>query len=199
MNKILLFILLFYSAITLATAQDIITLRSGKELKAKIIHLNTKDLILIPENISDTITLLRNEVAMLKYQSGIVVYLTDSETPVTVSTFTDPESDSLFALGEKDAIRYYKGYRPAQVGTLITSIFIPLGLIPALACSSTPPGTNSLGFKDQKLMGNRSYYTGYTKKATEIKKKKVWRSFAIGTGAAAIYVFFVAALVSLSI
>jgi hypothetical protein len=199
MNKFILFILLFYSVITLATAQDIITLRSGKELKAKIIHLNTKDVILIPENISDTISLLRNEVAMLKYQSGIVIYLTDNETPLTVSAFTGPESDSLFALGEKDAIRYYKGYRPAQVGTLITSIFIPFGLVPALACSSTPPGKNSLGYKDQKLMENSSYYSGYTIKAYEIKKKKVWRGFAIGTGAAAIYVLFVGALVSLSL
>ena len=93
-----------------------------------------------------------------------------------------PGSDSLFNLGTIDATRYYKGYKPAATGTLIASFFFPLGLIPAIACSSTTPARENLGYKDQKLMENTSYFNGYTHKAHAIKKKKVWGGFAIGSG-----------------
>ena len=196
MKRAILFFLLFFYGLILATAQDVITLSSGKELKAKIIHLNPKHVIFIPENNSDTVSLPRNEITTLHYKSGIIIHLSESGIALPDSIIPARGIDSLYALGERDAALYYKGYRGAFTGTLITSLYVPWGLIPAIACSSTPPAPDKLGFRDPKLMENPSYYAGYTEKAFKIKKKKVWAGFGIGTGATVGFTLFVVALTS---
>ena len=196
MKRTILFLLLFYFGLTIATAQDIITLNTGKELKAKIIHLSPKDVIFIPENDSDTTSLSRSEITTLNYKNGIIIHLSESRIVLPDSILPALGIDSLFALGERDAALYYKGYRGAFTGTLITSLYVPWGLIPAIACSSTPPAPGKLGFRDPKLMENPSYYAGYTEKAFKIKKKKVWTGFGIGTGATVGFTLFVVALTS---
>ena len=175
-------IILWYASINCIVAQDIITLHTGKQLKAKIVHLNAKDVTFIPENQPDTFTIARNEVNTLHYRSGITIQL--SENGVLVPGKYSPAgiSDSLFLRGVADASNYYKGYRSAKIGTLIGSIYFPLGLIPAIACSSAPPKRENLNYRDEDLMRNPSYFSGYTGKAHEIKRKKVWQGFAIGTG-----------------
>lgn len=197
MKQTILFSLLFYYGIAIVTAQDIITLSSGKELNAKIIHLSPKDVIYIPENSSDTILLSRNEITTLKYKTGIIIHLSESRIALPDSNIPTLGSDSLFALGERDAALYYKGYRGAFAGTLITSFYVPWGLIPAIACSSKPPSQDKLGFRDRKLMENPSYYAGYTEKAFKIKKKKVWAGFGIGTGASFGFVILLIAISSI--
>ncbi len=197
MKRAILFSLLFYSGITLAKAQDIITFSSGKELKAKIIHLSPKVVTFIPENNSDTIALSRNEITTLQYKNGIIIHLSESGIVLPDLILPVSGNDSLFALGERDAAIYYKGYRAAFTGTLITSLYVPWGLIPAIACSSTPPSNSKLGYRDRKLMENPSYYAGYTEKAFKIKKKKVWTGFGIGTGATVVFVVFVIAISSI--
>ena len=179
MKRILVFFILLTSGVSGVNAQDIITLRSGEEVKSKIIRLNQKDVTFVAENSSDTVFLYRDDISKLTYRSGIIIYLDQTEMP----TFTGGQaSDSLFVLGQADAALYYKGYRPAAIGTMFASIYFPFGLIPAIACSSKPPAMHNLGYKDQELMKNANYYDGYTRKAHEIKKKKVWGGFAIGTG-----------------
>jgi hypothetical protein len=180
------FVLLFFifSGLSFVTAQDIITLKSGDELKARIVRLNPKDVVFIQQNNSDTMSLLRDEIKMLHYQNGITIYLTENDNTTTLTTDSEPGNDSLFSQGARDAGIYYTGYKGAATGTLITSFFIPWGLVPAIACSTTPPATHNLGYRDPKLMENPSYYAGYTDKAFKIKKKKVWTNFGIGTGAA---------------
>jgi len=193
MKRTLAIVFLVFTGLLSAVAQDIITLKSGQELKARIIRLNTKDVTFMATGGSDTISLQRDEVSKLYYRSGIIIYL--SETGLPEFSNVSP-NDSLYSLGEKDATRYYKGYKGAATGTLVSSIFIPLGLIPAIACSATPPAMNNLGYRDQKLMQNSSYYKGYTDQAFTIKKKKVWQNFAIGTGITAGYYIIMIVLVS---
>lgn len=189
MKKVFALVLIIFTGFHVAVAQDIITLKSGQELKARILRLNPKDVIFIAENNPDTVYLLRDEITKLQYRSGIIVYLSDNEyhapamSASSTASFDVPVNDSLYWLGEKDASRYYKGYQAASTGTLICSLFFPWGLVPAIACSSSPPSMNSLGYRDQKLMENSSYFNGYTKQAYKIKKKKVWQGFAIGSGA----------------
>jgi hypothetical protein len=127
---------------------------------------------------------------MLRYRSGTIIYLSAFETPVLNN---EPANDSLYLLGERDAVRYYRGYKAAATGTLLASFFIPLGLIPAIACSSTPPSAKNLGYRDQNLIKNPGYYDGYTDKAYKIKKKKVWQNFTIGTGVMVAYYFIIVA------
>lgn len=167
------------TGITAVTAQDIISLKSGEEVKARIIRLNPKDVTFIEENSTDTVFLYRDDISKLTYKNGIIIVLAENEMPAFTGR---PADDSLFVQGQVDAGLYYKGYRPAAIGTLISSIYFPFGLIPAIACSAKAPAMENLGYRDQHLIENASYFNGYTLKAHEIKKKKVWGGFAIGSG-----------------
>lgn len=179
MKKIIIFLFLVCAGFSPVIAQDIISLKSGGEMKARIINLNPDHVTFIPEKSYDTAYLLRNEVSRLQYRSGIIICLEEDEIPFVVN---EPGNDSLYTLGKIDATRYYKGYKPAAIATMIASLYFPFGVIPAIACSATHPSEKSLGYKDPKLMENPGYYEGYTKTAHSIKKKKVWGGFAIGSG-----------------
>jgi hypothetical protein len=182
MKNLAVLIFLWYVSLNSLVAQDIITLHTGVQLKAKILHLNAKEVTFIPENKSDTIIIARNEVNTLHYRSGITIQLSENGVLVPAMHSFTGFSDSLYQRGASDASHYYKGYRAAKIGTLIGSIYFPVGLIPAIACSYAPPKRENLDFRDENLMLNPSYFSGYTEKAHEIKRKKVWQGFAIGTG-----------------
>lgn len=182
MKNILLSILLMYAALNNIVAQDIIILQSGKQLKAKIVHLNSKSLAYIPENQPDTTVIPRTEVNTLRYRNGIIIQLSENGITIPEKHKFQQGSDSLYLQGVADASNYYKGYKAAKIGTIIGSFYFPMGLISAIACSSAPPKRENLGFRDMNLMQNPSYYSGYTEKAHEIKRKKVWQGFAIGSG-----------------
>jgi hypothetical protein len=180
MNRITIILLLVFAVSSGIFAQDIITLKSGIDLKAGILKLTPKEVIVIRENSFDTSYLMRDEISTLHYRSGITIYLQEDVLPVMNN---DLGNDSLVTLGQTDASRYYKGYKPAAIATMISSLSFPFGLIPAIACSATRPSMKNLGYKDPTLMESQSYYEGYTKTAHKIKKKKVWSGFAIGSGA----------------
>jgi hypothetical protein len=194
--KLKTFITFVFAALSFfVKAQDIITLKSGEEIKAHIVRLTQKEVFYTLASSPDTLLLQRQELTKLYYNTGIVIYLEQLQMPEFTS---EAFSDSLYLLGKRDAGFYYKGYRPAATGTLIASIFVPWGLIPAIACSVTPPSIQNLGFPDQTLIKNPSYYKGYRDNAFKIKKKKVWRNFAIGTGAVVgLYVISFAALAAM--
>ncbi|WP_373493239.1 hypothetical protein [Aquiflexum sp.] len=91
--------------------------------------------------------------------------------------------NDLFVKGQLDASRYYKGYKGAGTGTLIASLISPLvGLIPAIATSSTTPQEINLGYPDPELFQQTEYYNSYTQKSKKIKQGKVWTNWAIGFG-----------------
>ena len=180
-----------------AMSQDVITLNSGQVIKARIIKLYPKEVSYTLIDSRDTLSLQRSEISNLRYNTGILIYLNEMQKPEFA---TESINDSLYHLGYNDANRYYNGYKPAATGTLITSFFVPWGLIPAFACSSTEPSMQSLGFQNLNLMKNQSYYKGYTDNAFKIKKKKVWRNFAIGSGVTlGLYIITLAAASSLYI
>jgi hypothetical protein len=183
MKKIIAYFILFFVFHSAVVAQDVITLNTGQELKALIIRLNPGELLFVPENTTDTLSLAREDIKKLQYRSGIIIYLSDNESPDSSPLVTEPGQDSLFIAGVRDANLYYKGYKAASTGTLLCSLYFPFGLIPAIACSSNPPAISRLGYLDPKLMQNPQYYKGYTGQAYQIKKKKVWQGFAIGSGA----------------
>jgi hypothetical protein len=193
MKKAITILILAITGLSGAFAQDIITFKTGKEINVQMIRINPKDVAFFTEDSRDTIHILRNEIAKIHYKTGTTIYLAEVEMP---QVSNEPVIDSLYRLGEMDAVKYYKGYKPAAIGTLLTSFMIPFGLIPAVACSSTPPAPASLGYRDTKLIENSSYYAGYTDKSFKIKKKKVWRNFAIGSGVTLGYIIIVATISS---
>ncbi len=194
MRKLIILIIVVFSCLYNAVAQDIITLKSGDELKVKIIRLNAKDVVFSPQGVNDTMSMARENVTKLTYQNGTLIYLAEEET---ISDYTGPVSDSIYNAGVKDASLYYKGYKAASTGTLVSALMFPYNLIPAIACSATPPRDQNLGYTDSKLMENPSYKQGYKDQAHKIKKRKVWKSFAIGSGAIfGLYIVSVALIVT---
>jgi hypothetical protein len=169
---------LTFAVLLSAVAQDIITLKSGEELNIKIVKLNPSDIVYIQKGSTDTSTRMREEVLKIHYQNGTLVYLTDNKNQSKIY-----ENDTMYNAGIADANMYYKGYKAATAGTIVAALIFPFNLIPAVACSVTPPSISNLGYRNPKLMENHGYYFGYTKQAHKIKKHKVWSGYAIGSGA----------------
>lgn len=84
----------------------------------------------------------------------------------------------------QDAANYYRGYSSASTLTGVTTVLCGglIGLIPAIACSSTEPSSNTLSIPDYSLAQNPNYYSCYKQEAKKIKSKKVWTMFGIGVG-----------------
>jgi len=97
--------------------------------------------------------------------------------------------------GQQDASRYYTGYSSAATWTGAATILggAVIGLIPAIACSSSNPERSTLTFPDSELAQNPSYYSCYMQEAKRIKSRKVWTMFGIGV---AVDVAIVALIVS---
>jgi hypothetical protein len=179
MKKATLFLILLFITSYFAGAQDIITLKSGDELNVKIIRLNAKDVQYSPHGVSDTISIWRDDVVKLQYNTGTIVYLTDDKD---FTGYQSATQDSMYNAGVNDASKYYSGYSGAAIGTLVSSIAFPYNIIPAIACSVTKPKDQNLGYRDYKLMQNSSYSRGYVNQAHKIKRNKVWKNYAIGSG-----------------
>lgn len=89
--------------------------------------------------------------------------------------YTIEKPEDLNIKGQIDAARHYKRYKGAATGTLLTSLLSPIiGLIPAILCSATYPKIDNLGYPNDELFKQPTYHKAYTKKAKEIKQRKVW-------------------------
>nr|WP_293838540.1 hypothetical protein [uncultured Arsenicibacter sp.] len=92
--------------------------------------------------------------------------------------------NDLYLRGKMDANTFYHGHKGAGTATLLTTMFggVVIGLVPAIACSATPPKPHTLGIRDASLAQNPQYFAGYVDGARRKKSRKVWGNFAIGTG-----------------
>ena len=158
------------------------------------------------QNNSMTKSVYKNSVAKIVYQNGSVQILKDenvlnTEVPqrrenqfqynnsqgqglATGSSSSNIGNEDMYLKGKSDANLYYSGYKGAGTGTfLVTFLISPIiGLVPAIACSSTKPNFDHLGIPNQSLAKNSEYYQGYSDRALTIKSKKVWTNFGVGTG-----------------
>ena len=118
-------------------------------------------------------SILKSDVLLIKYENG----------NKDVFNAENLSEQDLFTQGKLDASQFYRNYRPAGTGTLIASLVSPLvGLIPAIACSSTQPKDDNLNVPHPELLKKGNYYEGYTKRAKKIKQGKVWKNWGIGLG-----------------
>ena len=184
---------LFSSAIlfltsTVCFSQDIITKKSGEDIKAKILEVGITEIKFKNFDNQDgpTYSLLKQDILIIRYQNGTKDIFTQE---ISVAPFST--TNNLFLQGEKDAKKYYKGHLSAGTTTLMTSLIFSsvVGLIPAISCSSTAPAESSLGYPDADLMKNIDYYNGYTTKAKKIKKSKVWTNWSVALGVNILAVF----------
>jgi hypothetical protein len=177
-------ILVSVFSISFSFAQDIITKKSGEDIQAKVLEVSTTELKYKKfDNLTGPIFIIvLSDVLMVRYENGSKDIFNNDKKDVISSAITISSND-LFIQGQADASKYYDGYKGAGTGTLIAGLVSPIvGLIPAIACSSTQPNDSNLNYPNIELMKNSEYYTGYTQKAKKIKQGKVWKNWGIAFG-----------------
>lgn len=180
--------LIFSLIIYLGTfAQDVITLKNGVDIKSKVLEVGI-DVVKYKkyENIDGpTFIEPKSTILMIRYENGTKdIFSEPSKTEVENNYVSDKKLKDMFRRGQEDAVMYYKGYKPAGTGTLVTGLIAsPLaGLIPAVACSSTSPDESNLMYPSSELFDDLDYRSGYTQKAKKIKSAKVWTNWGISFG-----------------
>lgn len=186
MKKILI-ILFATISFNSSFSQDLIIKKTGDEIKSKVLEVNSTEVKYKKfDNLNGpTFSLEKSDVFIIKYENGTKDVFNEEQpiNNIKLNT-TNSSTDDLFIKGKVDAQRNYDGYKGAGTGTLLTSLIIsPLvGLIPAIACSSTSPKDENLNYPNSELMKNSNYYNGYTQKAKKIKQGKVWTNWGIAFG-----------------
>jgi hypothetical protein len=174
-------------------AQDVILLKSGEEIQAKVLEVTETEIRYKNFNNSEGPTYTKNkaDIFMIKYPNGQkdVFQPSNPEVPSPdkgivekAPTATEDKTDYC-SKGKMDAERYYTNHTGAGTGTLLVSLLGgPLfGLIPAVATSATPPKDQNLGIYDQSLKNKNGYYSCYSEQARKKKSRKVWLNYLVGS------------------
>ncbi len=162
-------------------SQDFIVKKTGDEVKVKILELTPEFIKFKKFNNEDgpTHTIKKKDVFMVKYANG--------ETEVLKEIESEPEIDKnkLAMQGKRDAQMNYKKKNTGAGWTSATTVLLSpiIGVIPAAVCSSSEPDLKNLKVPDLELMDEYEYNMSYTEEAHKMKKKKVWTSFGISSGA----------------
>jgi hypothetical protein len=169
------FFCLFF--ITTVYSQDTITKKSGEIIAVKLLEVNPADVKfkMFDNQDGPVFTVLKSEIQTIKYENGTKSVVTET-LPVELQ-------EDLFRKGNFDANKYYDNYHGAGTVTLVTSLLMPLaGLVPAIACSSTPPKEENLNYPSHNLMQKPDYANSYKRRSKKIKQGKVWMNWGIGFG-----------------
>ena len=163
-------------------SQDIITQKDGTKTEAIVLEVNEYVVKYKLFAGTDTLVRLMHKYTLLdiQYANGEkqVYYTAPAPEQVAVMKETSMETQ-----GAVDATTYYRGSSGAVAVTFATSFLTGaiIGLIPAIACSAKTPSYDKLNFPDAKLMDNNKYRYAYIHKARDIKRRKVWAAYLIGT------------------
>lgn len=184
MKRILTIIVLSTTVCLGAKAQDIITKKGGEEIKVKVQEVGQTEIKykLYDNQNGPLYSVNKSDLFMIKYENGTKEVISQNNQ---ISS-----TDDMYSKGQEDAKRYYTKHKGAGAGTFATSFLAGpiIGLIPAIACSSSSPNYDNLGFPNADLMKNTEYTRGYTESAKKKKSGKVWKNFGIGSGLALIAV-----------
>ena len=165
-------------------SQDFITKKSGEDIRAKVLEVNQTDIRFKKfDNLNGpTFTMLKSEIMMIRYENGTKDVFNQKENDKVESEV--PKED-LRMKGKRDSEKNYKGKKSGAGWTAATTILLSpiIGVIPAVACASSEPSDENLNYRDNELMKNYQYNKAYVEKAKKTKKKKVWTSFGISSGA----------------
>ncbi|MBL7711810.1 MAG: hypothetical protein JNL13_05075 [Chitinophagaceae bacterium] len=175
-------------------AQDLIIRKNGDSLLVKVTDVNHSDLRYKRWDNQEGpyYTIYKSELGRVHYANGTVDTFNKVRIRAVASDSAIVMDGNPYAAGMRDAERYYDGYKAAGTGTLITSLVSPIvGLIPAIASSSTRPSNELLNYPNEKWMQNPEYQKGYRKQAKQIKQGKVWKNWGIGFGVSLIVALLV--------
>lgn len=179
MNKIIVTLIAIVSVLHGAFSQDVITKKTGDDIQAKIIEVSQTEVKYKKFDNADgpTFTIAKSDILMVRYENGTNDVFNQADSQIDVQ--------ELRMKGKRDAKMNYKGKKTGAGWTAATTIvFTPLvGAIPAVACSSSEPSDRNLNYNDYELMQVYEYNQAYIEEAHKIKKRKVWSSFGISSGA----------------
>ncbi len=182
MKQIIATIVIVFFTLFHCFSQDTITKRLGDDIKAKILEVGETEIKyqMFDYQNGPTFTIAKSDVLMVRYGNGTKEICTQSNK---LPEKTAPSAD-MGIKGRQDAMANYKGKHSGAGWVLASSILLtPLGgAIPAVACAASEPNDYNLNFPDYELMQNNAYSKAYREQAHKTKKRKIWRSFAIGSG-----------------
>ena len=174
--KRLILTALYISISFITFSQDILTKKNGEELTVKVTEVNQMDIkFKKTDNLTGpTFVISKSDVFMIKYENGSKDIFTE---------VSNTNNSDMQRRGKEDAIMNYEGKNSGAGGTAVTVVLTSplIGLIPAIACSSTEPSDQNLKYTNRELMKNIDYNTAYTEQAHKIKKRKIWSAFGIGS------------------
>ena len=184
MTKSIFTLLAFISISITAFSQDVITQKSGEDIQAKILEINQTDVKYkkFDNQNGPTFTLLKSDILMIRYENGTKDIFNQTEE---VKAESKTSNEDMRMKGKKDSEMNYKGKKSGAGWTAATTVlFSPIiGVIPAAACASSEPSDQNLNYRDNELMKDYEYNKAYVEQAHKTKKKKVWTSFGVGSGA----------------
>ena len=158
-----------------AFSQDIITLKNGEDIKAKIIEVNPKEIKykLFNNSSSDTYIRSKADIFRIVFEGGRFEVFTE------LAELESLHDTTAFNKGATDAVEFYKGnkgYKAAGTTSLITNTLgmFSFGPIFSIISSLTPPKDQNLLYPNKELFKNVAYKNGYKDKAWKIKAGKVW-------------------------
>jgi len=190
MKRIVYFILTLGLFTTSIYSQDVITKKTGDDIISKISEITQTEIKYKKfDNLQGpTFSILKSEVLMVRYENGTKDIFSETTNQATVNAQANVEVATNVDMAEKgkeDALANYRGAKSGAGWTAATTIlFSPIiGVIPAVACSSATPSDDNLNYRDRDLMKNSTYSKAYIDQAHKTKKKKVWTSFGISSGA----------------
>jgi hypothetical protein len=170
---------------TICFSQDVIIKTNGDEIKSKILEVGQNEIKYKNFDYQNgpSYTISKSEIFMIRYENGSKDVFNDSKTKKGDIVSVMP-SEEMRAKAKQDATTYYRGKKSGAGWTMATSIVTSplLALIPAVACASSEPNEENLNAPDEKLMKNADYKQAYVDQSHKIKKRKIWKNFAIGSG-----------------
>lgn len=170
---------------TICFSQDVIIKTNGDEIKSKILEVGQNEIKYKNFDYLNgpSYTISKSEIFMIRYENGSKDVFIDSKSKKGDIVSVMP-SEEMRAKAKQDATTYYRGKNSGAGWTMATSIVTSplLALIPAVACASSEPNEGNLNAPDEKLMKNADYKQAYVDQSHKIKKRKIWKNFAIGSG-----------------
>jgi hypothetical protein len=171
--------------VTFCFAQDIIIKVNGEEIKSKILEVSQGEIKykIFDYQSGPSYTVSKSEIFMIRYENGLKDVFNNAKEKKDSLVSAMP-SEEMRTKAKQDAITYYRGKNSGAAWTMATTIVTSpiLGLIPAFACAASEPNEDNLNAPDEKLMKNADYNKAYVDQSRKIKKRKIWKNFAIGSG-----------------
>ena len=170
-------------------SQDTIYFRNNNKIVAKVFEIDDFNITykIVDSTNRRQVIIPKNAVRYVVYSNGSVEICSLKKiNPNSLPDYT------MFLKGVADAAKYYR-HPCGKGGTFILSFLTGgiLGLIPAIACSSTRPKTINLGLPVNAPVTNKDYMLGYIYKAKKMKQAKVWTGYGMGVGAAMLFALLI--------